>query len=72
MRRFKEGDIVFMRRFNENRNDWELVHDFPFIVIKSGEIVQVMGGQNGQVHTVNEIMIVDEEEARMLGPCQER
>lgn len=69
MRYFKEGDIVFLREFNDHQGDWALGDEFPFLVIETGRLAKVMGGRAGRVLIVPSIMLVDEEEARMLKKC---
>lgn len=69
MRYFKEGDIVFLRVFNDHQGDWEAEDDFPFLVIEAGKMTKIMGGKSSRILTVPSIMLVDEEEKRMLKPC---
>ena len=69
MRYFKECDIVFLREFNDHQGDWAIGDGFPFLVIETGRLVKVMGGRSGRVLIVPSIMLVDEEEARMLKKC---
>ena len=71
MRYFKEGDIVFLRVFNDHQGDWEAEDDFPFLVIEAGKMTKIMGGRSSRILTVPSIMLVDEEEKRMLKPCQD-
>ena len=71
MRYFKEGDIVFLRVFNDHQGDWEAEDEFPFLVVESGRMVKIMGGRSGRILTVPSIMLIDEEEKRMLKPCQD-
>ena len=69
MRYFKEGDIVFLRVFNDHQGDWEAEDEFPFLVIEAGKMTKIMGGKSSRILTVPSIMLVDEEEKRMLKPC---
>ena len=69
MRYFKEGDIVFLRVFNDHQGDWEAEDEFPFLVIEAGKMTKIMGGRSSRILTVPSIMLVDEEEKRMLKPC---
>jgi hypothetical protein len=69
VRYFKEGDIVFLRVFNDHQGDWEAEDDFPFLVIEAGKMTKIMGGKSSRILTVPSIMLVDEEEKRMLKPC---
>lgn len=69
MRYFREGDIVFLREFNDHQGDWSIGDEFPFLVIETGRTVKVLGGRFGKTLIVPAIMLVDEEEARMLKSC---
>ena len=71
MRHFEPGDLVYLRRYNEQYGDWCIVDLQPYVVIETGDTVTVMGGRNGDISRLQSAMLATEDEARAFKLCRE-
>ena len=71
MRHFELGDLVYLRRYNEQYSDWCIVDEHPYVVIETEDTVTVMGGRNGDIIRMQSAMLATEDEARAFKLCRE-